>query len=278
MKIAIQGELGSFSHQAATELHPRARIVPCAISPDVFRSLQQGRVDAAVIPIENSLAGSVLEHYDLLFRHDCYIVREHSLRIVHNLITTPHVRLAQVDRVLSHPVALAQCRRFLAQHRRIVSEPFYDTAGSVKYIIEHRLHDVAAIAGRLAAEQYGGRILRTGIEDNRQNFTRFFLIKRLLRRTLPVTRGANKTSIAFALKNKPGTLYAAIQSFAEENISLSKIESRPVLGHPWEYIFYVDYLSGRTPASQRALKRLREDTIALKILGIYPSAIKKSES
>ncbi len=271
MKIAIQGELGSFSHQAATELQSRARIVPCATSLDVFRRLQQGTVDAAVIPIENSLAGSVLEHYDLLFRYDCYIVREHSLRIVHNLIGAPHVRLAQVRHVLSHPVALAQCRRFLAQHRRIVSEPFYDTAGSVKHIIEQGLHDVAAIAGRLAAKQYGGRVLRSGIEDNRRNFTRFFLIKPVRQQILPVARGANKTSIAFALKNRPGTLYAALRSFADEHISLSKIESRPVHGHPWEYIFYVDYLCGRTPASQRALLRLQENTHALKILGIYPS-------
>jgi prephenate dehydratase len=268
MKVAIQGELGSFSHAAANRLLPKADVVPCASSRDVFEKTSAGQVHAAVIPIENSLAGSVAEHFDLLLSHDLRIQRELLLRIEHNLIAVPGVRFRDLRRVLSHPVALDQCRDFFRKHRHLQAVPFYDTAGSVKHLIEHNLADAAAVAGKQAAEEYGGRILQRSLEDNKQNFTRFFLISRNHR---AVAR-ANKTSIAFATKNVAGALFKALSVFALRDISLSKIESRPVPGKPWEYVFYVDLLCGPEKRAQQALDHLSEFAEFVKVLGIYRAA------
>src|SRR6516164_5705658 len=169
MKVAIQGELGSFSHEAAGKMLPRATVVPCARSAEVFERVEKGSVQAAVIPIENSLAGSVAEHFDLLLTRDAFIHREFPLRIRHNLITLPGAKLTDVRRVFSHPIALDQCRNFFRLHPRIQAVPFYDTAGSLRHVIDENLHDAAAIAPAQAAEQYAGRILLVGIEDNQQN-------------------------------------------------------------------------------------------------------------
>lgn len=268
MRVAIQGELGSFSHSAATRMLPRARIVPCATSGDVFAILRNGKADAAVIPIENSLAGAVTEHFDLLLANSVWIEREFLLRIEHNLIVTPGVKLADVRDVLSHPVALAQCREFFAHHPALQPVPFYDTAGSVKHIVWSDLRDRGAIAGRHAARVYGGRILRSGIEDDKKNFTRFFLVKR--RRSK--VRGANKTSVAFAVKNVPGALFKALSVFALRDISLSRIESRPVRGAPWQYVFFVDLLRGDDATSRHALAHLAEISEFVKVLGVYRAA------
>jgi prephenate dehydratase len=268
MKVAIQGERGSFSHEAAGRMAPRAHIVPCATSADVFGALKRRRVNAAVIPIENSLAGPVTEHYDLLLSHDVFIRAEYRLRIVHNLITAPGVRLGELRRAFSHPVALAQCRDFFAKHRRIRPEPFYDTAGSVKHIMAEGLRDAAAVAGPKAAPEYGAHVLMRGIEDDKQNFTRFLLIGRERR----AARGANKASLAFAVKNIPGALFKALSVFALRDISLTKIESRPVRGRPWEYVFYVDILRGEDEAAANAINHLREISDFVKILGIYKAA------
>ena len=178
MKIAIQGELGSFSHEAAEMMLPRATVVPCARSLEVFDQVKRGTVDGAVIPIENSLAGSVAEHFDLLLGREVYIVREFRLRIVHNLIAPPGTKFGNVRRVFSHPVALDQCRDLFARNPKLEPVPFYDTAGSVKHVVAEGLRDAAGIASRRAAEVYKGRILKAGIEDDKKNFTRFFLIRR----------------------------------------------------------------------------------------------------
>lgn len=268
MRVAIQGELGSFSHAAATRLLPRSRIVSCATSRNVFEITRAGKADAAVIPIENSLAGSVAEHFDLLLSHPLYIQREFRLRIEHNLIARPGVRFNQLRRVLSHPVALEQCRRFFRAHRRLEAVPFYDTAGSVKHLMEQRLTDTAAIAGSQAAKEYGGKILRRGLEDNKQNFTRFFLISHK-QKVLP---GANKTSVAFATNNVAGALFKALSVFALRDISLSKIESRPVPGRPWEYVFYADLLCGQEKRAQQALSQLADFAQFVKVLGVYRAA------
>lgn len=268
MKVAIQGELGSFSHTAALQLAPRFEVLPCAVSRDVFAALKKGTAASAVIPIENSLAGSVAEHFDLLLEHDFWIERELRLRIEHNLIAVPGVAVRGLQRVLSHPVALDQCRKFFREHRHIRPEPFYDTAGSVKHVLEKGLRDTAAIAARKAAQQYGGKVLISGIEDNKRNFTRFFLIRKGRR----ILRGANKTSIAFAMRNISGALFKALSVFALREISLSKIESRPVPGRPWEYVFYVDFLCGNEPRAKKALDHLREISEFVKVLGIYPAA------
>src|SRR5208337_680876 len=174
MKIAIQGEPGSFSHEAALKLVPGAEIVPCAVSREVFAALDSGAADAAVIPIENSLAGSVLEHFDLLLAHDVKVVSETLVRIRHNLIAIAGASIGEIDRVFSHPVALAQCRRFLAEHPQMTAIAFYDTAGSVKQLVEQRDKQGAAIASAAAAAYYGAEILSSDIEDNPENYTRFF--------------------------------------------------------------------------------------------------------
>ena len=268
MKVAVQGELGCFSHEAVGKILPRAIVVPCARSAEVFDRIESGSVQAAVIPIENSLAGSVAEHFDLLLSRDVFIHDELYLRIRHNLIAPPAVSLDQVRRVFSHPIALDQCRNFFRSRPGVQAVPFYDTAGSVRHVTAEDLRDAAAIAPKQAAKQYGGRILLAGIEDDRQNYTRFLLI----RKSGKIARGCNKTSIAFALKNVPGVLFKALSVFALRDISLSKIESRPLRGHPWEYVFFVDILRGDDEAARNALRHLGEIAEFVKVLGIYPAA------
>src|SRR5579859_1752964 len=281
MKVAIQGELGCFSHEAAGQMVRRCTVVPCPRSAEVFDRLENGSVDAAVIPIENTLAGTVAEHADLLVARDVFIQAEYLLRIVHNVIARPGVNLALLRRVMSHPVALDQCRDFFRQHPKVEAVPFYDTAGSVKHVIENRLQDAGGIAGKQAAREYGGKILRSGIEDDKRNFTRFFLIRKRRRaskrRSTPdmlrmIPRGANKTSIAFHVKNTPGVLFKSLSVFALRDISLSKIESRPMRGRPWEYVFYVDFLRGDDEPARNALRHLGEVADFVKVLGVYPAA------
>jgi prephenate dehydratase len=267
MKVAIQGELGAFSHAAAREMVPRGKIVPCALSAEVFERLVGGSVDAAVIPIENSLAGAVTEHFDLLLANPVFIQREYKLRIAHTLIAATGVKFQSIRRVMSHPVALQQCREFFRAHREIEAVPFYDTAGSVKHVVEQQLRDTAAIAGEQAADVYGAAILRRDLEDDKSNYTRFFLIARR-----PGKPGdPSKTSIAFALKNVPGALFKALSVFALRDIDLSRIESRPMRGRPWEYVFYVDFLGGGDKA-RNALRHLQEVADFVKVLGVYPPA------
>ncbi len=280
MKVAIQGERGSFSHEAAERMVPRCSVVPCARSAEVFDRVERGSVAAAVIPIENTLAGTVAEHADLLVSRGVYIQAEFLLRIVHNLIAAPGVRLPALKRVLSHPVALDQCRDFFHRNPQIESVPFYDTAGSVKHVIANQLKDAAGIAGRKAAQEYSGKILESSIEDDKRNFTRFFLIRKLGRAgskkdaayTGVIPPGSNKTSIAFQVKNMPGALFKSLSVFALRDISLSKIESRPMRGRPWEYVFYVDFLRGDDEPAQNALRHLGEVAEFVKVLVIYPAA------
>ncbi len=288
LKVAIQGELGSFSHEAAERMLPRCTVVPCVRSAEVFERVERGSVAAAVIPIENSLAGTVAEHADLLVARDVFIQGEFLLRIVHNVIAAPGVKLSALRRVFSHPVALDQCRDFFRHHPEIEPVPFYDTAGSVKHVVAECLPDAAGIAGRHAAREYSGTILQASIEDDKRNFTRFFLIRRSTgkagaarqkgsaasapryQRLIP--HGANKTSIAFKVKNLPGALFKSLSVFALRDISLSKIESRPMRGRPWEYVFYVDFLRGDDEPARNALRHLGEVAEFVKVLGIYPAA------
>ncbi len=274
MNIAIQGEPGSFSHEAALKFAPQATILACAISPEVFFAVDDRRADAAVIPIENSLAGSVVEHYDLLLTHDVSVERELLLRIRHNLIAVPGTRLEQIHRVYSHPVALAQCRRFFEEHPQIEAIPYYDTAGSVKQLVELRDHSSAGIASTQAALHYGGEILATGIEDNPENYTRFFLIRR--RREATVDPSADKVSLAFTVENRPGTLVEALQVFAGQGTNLTRIESRPVHGQPWHYVFYADYQLSSQHSADAALALLARHCSMVKELGRYRSGQKET--
>ena len=268
MKVAIQGELGSFSHEATGKMLKLASVVPCPRSAEVFDLVERGAVGAAVIPIENSLAGSVAEHFDLLLARELFIHGESHLRIRHHLIAPRGVTLRNVRRVFSHPVALDQCRDFFRAYPQVQAVPFYDTAGSVRHVVSEQMGDAAAIAPKQAAGQYGGRVLLADIEDDRQNYTRFLLISK----SHKISRGANKTSIAFALKNVPGALFKALSVFALRDISLSKIESRPMRGHPWEYVFFVDLLRGDDEPARNALRHLAEIAEFVKVLGVYPAA------
>ena len=274
-RIAFQGERGAFSEEASRKLlGPGIQVLPCAKFEDVFRSLKDGRVTGAVIPIENTLAGSVHENYDHLQRFDLPIVAETSVRIMHNLIVNKPVKFSQIRRVFSHPVALNQCQDFFADNPKIERVPFYDTAGSVKMIVEKGLMDAGAIASQVAAEIYQAKILRKSIEDDRQNFTRFFLLRKPNRYRLPPATGAPeaqwKTSLVFTIRNVPGSLFRALATFALRDLSLIKIESRPLRGKPWEYLFYLDFV-GRvdSPQAQNALKHLGELADYLRVLGCY---------
>lgn len=275
MKIAIQGEPGAFSHEAALKLVADAEIVPCALSAEVFAALDTGAADAAVIPIENSLAGSVLEHFDLLLKHDVKVVEETLVRIRHNLIAMPGVCIDEIEHVLSHPVALAQCRRFLAAHPAMKAIAFYDTAGSVKQLMELRERNVAAIASEAAAAYYGAAILERDIEDNPENYTRFFLVRKAGEAETEqelTDRQSNKMSIAFTLENRPGSLVAALSALSAMGTNLTKIESRPVQGKPWQYIFYVDCQIGSSAEGTRALEALDAHCGMVKELGRYCEA------
>jgi prephenate dehydratase len=270
MKIAIQGEPGSFSHEAAMKLVPDGVIFPCPLSAEVFAAVESGAADAAVIPIENSLAGSVAEHFDLLLTQNVRVVRETLLRIRHNLIGLPGVAIEEIERVLSHPVALAQCRKFLAAHPRMEAVAFYDTAGSVKQLVKLREQHTAGIASEAAAKYYGAQILEAGIEDNPENFTRFFLVRRAA--DAVTDPQANKISLAFSVENRPGSLVAALNELAAMGTNMTKIESRPVHGKPWEYIFFVDCQIHSSEEATRAVESLKPHCAMVKELGRYREA------
>lgn len=273
-RVAFQGEKGAFSQVAVYQLlGPEVEVVPCQWFDEVFRRLAGGEVDAAVIPIENTLHGSVHENYDHLVEYELPILGETHVRIVHNLIALPGVRFKDIRRVFSHPVALNQCLRFFERYPHLEKVPFYDTAGSVKMLVEERPAGAAAIASSVAAELYGARILRRSIEDDRRNFTRFFLLGARQERPVlpPPVQMACKTSLVFSLRNVPGSLFRALSAFALRDINLTKIESRPLRGKPWEYLFYVDFL-GRIDDEKvgNALNHLRELADFLRVLGCYP--------
>src|SRR6266705_2883843 len=239
--VAIQGEAGSFSHAAALETHGAViRLVPCATFVDLFRAVEGGEAASGVVPIENTLAGSVHENYDLLSAHALHVIAETELRIRHCLIASPRTTLPQIRRVASHPVALAQCRQFFLTHPDVVAVPAYDTAGSVRDVMSGKVDADAAIASKLAAELYGAEVLAEGLEDHAENYTRFLVIARepAARRQTEST----KTSLILALGNTPGSLHRALGVFAARGLDLSKIESRPLPGRPWEYLFYLDVI------------------------------------
>jgi len=271
LRIAIQGEPGSFSHEAAmTAAGAEATILPRALSAEVFAAVMDGSADAAVIPIENSLAGSVVEHYDLLLANDVAIESEWLLRIRHNLIGVPGAKLERLRQAYSHPVALAQCRHFFEKNPRIEAAPFYDTAGSVKQMMELRDAGIASIASTQAASHYGGEILAVGLEDNPENYTRFFLIRR--RDRLQPAGDADKVSLAFNVENRPGSLVEALQVFAGLGTNMTRLESRPVPGRPWEYVFYADYQLSDARLADWALEMLPRHCSMVRELGRYRAA------
>jgi prephenate dehydratase len=276
LTIAYQGERGAFSEEAAAKLAgAQVQTVPYPRFLDAFQAVIGRAVDAAVIPIENTLHGSVHENYDHLLAHDLRIVAETQVRIVHNLIAVPGVPFRQIRRVYSHPVALNQCLKFFEKHASIEKAPYYDTAGSVKMLMEQGVRDSAAIASSVAAEHYQAHILKRSIEDDRQNFTRFFLLMRPGEEFKGSESGAQKlewkTSLVFTTKNRPGAIFRALGAFALRDLSLAKIESRPLRGKPWEYLFYLDFLgSMEDVAARNAVAHLGELADFHRVLGSYP--------
>jgi prephenate dehydratase len=266
-RVAFQGEPGAYS-EAATLEHFGAAVEPCP-TPSfeaAFEAVESGACEFGMLPIENSLAGSIHRNYDLLLRHKLWVNGEHYLHIHHCLIGLPGAAIEGIRKVISHPQALAQCEGYLSK-MKVTIEPSYDTAGSVKIISQQHDPGTAAIASRHAAELYGMPVLAEGIEDDEANITRFLVIGRKA-----ASPGENaKTTIVFALHNQPGALFKALSVFALRDIDLTKIESRPLVGKPWEYLFYVDFAgSVEEEPVRRALGHLEEYATFLRMLGSYP--------
>ncbi|MDA2936892.1 prephenate dehydratase [Acidobacteria bacterium AH-259-A15] len=265
--VAIQGERGSYSEEAAALLlKSNTHIYSCEHFKEVFQLTVDEGVHYCVVPIENSLSGSIHKNYDLMLRHRLNIVREINLQIKHNLIVVPGTSFKEIKTVISHPVALDQCEKFFERFPQLTKRSAYDTSGSVKWITEQKLRDYAAIAGKRAAEYYGGEIVMTGIEDNKENFTRFFLLSR----DREIDKDAGKTSIVFSFRNTPGALFKCLSVFALRDLDLTKIESRPIHGRPWEYLFYLDFIGNiEEEKTRNALNHLKEIAEFLEVLGCY---------
>jgi chorismate mutase/prephenate dehydratase len=269
VKVAFQGERGAYSESAVyTFFGATADVKPCRDLAEVFESVDKQEAQFGVVPVENSLEGSVNQTYDLFLTYALKVCGEIIIRISHCLIANPSTSLEAVKTVYSHPQALAQCRSFLERLGRELI-PTYDTAGSVKMLKEKGLREAAAVASENAAEIYGMKILAREIEDNPENYTRFFVLSK---EDSPIT-GRDKTSIIFAASHTPGSLYHALGEFAEREINLTRIESRPTKQKPWEYNFYLDFEGHRGEGHcAEALKALEKSALFIKILGSYPRA------
>jgi prephenate dehydratase len=268
MQVAYLGEIGAYSEEAAVEYFGAdARLIPQDSFYNIFRSVQENKVDFGLVPIENSLAGSIHQNYDLLLQHNLSIVGEQYLRIHHCLIGRPGAQISNIKKIISHPQALAQCERYIRNLPSVSPEPKYNTAGSVKMISKSSDNTVAAIASKRAAHVYGMEILEEGIEDNSANYTRFIALA-----LEPVEPKNNaKTSIVFSLNNEPGALFKALSVFALRDIDMTKIESRPQVGKVWEYLFYIDFIGSILDKPvERALEHLKEYALMLRVLGSYP--------
>ena len=268
MRIAYQGEPGAFSEAAATKVDGEAQLVPCRSFEEVFDSVDGGPALYGVVPIENSIGGSIHRNYDLLLTHELTIVGEVELPVVHHLLALPGATLEGLKRVYSHPQGLAQCERFLHTLKGVEVIATYDTAGSAKMVADSGQADAAAIASARAGDVFGLKPLASGIQDFSDNITRFLVIgRRPLKNTV-----ADKTTIVFTVPNEPGALFKALSVFALRGIDLTKLESRPIPGRPWEYLFYADLASARdTLICSRALSHLAEFAPMLRTLGSYPS-------
>ena len=270
INVAFQGEPGAYSESAVHQFFgSKVKVKPCRDFREVFESVKRQDVEAGVVPVENSLEGSVNQNYDLFFSHNLKVCGEVIVKVEHCLIVNPGTTLDSVKTVYSHPQALAQCRTFL-EHLNYELVPTYDTAGSVKLIKEQKLLTAAAIASERAAELYDMEILARDIADNKENYTRFFVLSK---EDSPVT-GKDKTSIIFSAKHEPGSLYHALGEFAKRKINLTRIESRPTKKTAWEYNFYLDFEGHRSePKCAETLKALEKYATFIKILGSYPKAI-----
>lgn len=266
ISIAFQGERGAYSEIAAEKFfNCNIKFIPCKDLEDVFKIVEDSYVDYGIIPVENSIEGSVTRSYDLMRESNLKITGEIVIRISHCLISYHDYEIKDVRKVYSHPQALGQCKNFIRK-QKLATYPTYDTAGSVKMLSRRRIKYAAAIASSKAAEIYGLKILAEGIEDDKNNYTRFLIISRNMIKPI----GKVKTSIVFTVKHVPGSLYKALKVFASRGINLTKIESRPVIGRPWEYYFYLDFEGSiENNIVKNALKELSKKTTYIKVLGSY---------
>jgi prephenate dehydratase len=277
MKVAFQGEPGAFSEAAAIQLlGDKIITVPRATFHAAFRAIADAAADALLVPVENSLAGSVVRVYDLLLESDLLITAETILPIEHHLIGCPGASLHEIRAVASHPMALAQCERFFSTHPNLKRVPAEDTAGSVREMMALGDKARAAIAGRRAAQQYGATVLADHIQDNEENFTRFVLLQRATETPRPQLPDVQKMSIAMRLAHRPGSLLSSLEPFARHGINLLKIESRPIHGRPWEYQFFVDVESAEPARFEDALRDLRSASHEVRVLGMYRAARKRT--
>lgn len=270
MKVTYQGEPGAYSEMAVYKFFGRkVETVPCKDFREVFESVKTAAVPNGVVPIENSIEGSVNQNYDLFLTYDLKVCGEVAIKLAHVLIANPQTKLEEIETIYSHPQALAQCRGFIEKHKWEVI-PSYDTAGSVKIIKEKRLYNAAAIASEKAADMYDMKILARDIADNLSNYTRFLVLSS--EDAQPT--GDDKTSIIFSAKHVPGVLYHALGEFASRNINLTRIESRPTKTTAWQYNFYLDFEGHRTEKRcVEALQALEKYATFVKILGSYPRVI-----
>lgn len=268
VRVAFQGVRGANSEEAVEKLvDEEIEFVQSYSFDDVFNVVETGKADRGVIPIENSLTGSIHKNYDLLLKNNLWIMGETKIRIVHNLIVNKGVKFEDIKRIYSHPQGLSQCEKFLNKYPQIEKIPAFDTAGSVKMIKEQKMFDAGAVASKKSAIYYDMVILEEGIEDIDENYTRFLMLSK----SKEVLKNANKVSIVFSSENIPGILFKSLSVFALRDINLSKIESRPVHGKPWEYFFYLDIEENlNNERCINAINHLKEITTYLKILGCYP--------
>jgi len=273
MRIAYQGEPGAYSEAAALAFDAESTPVPCKSFEDVFQAVTDGSAARGILPMENTIGGTIHRNYDLLVEHELPIVGEVQLKVDHCLMALPGVKLEDVRVVHSHPQALAQCERFLRGLPGVQIEAVYDTAGGAKLIREQGLQQDAAIASFRAAQVFELNVLQRGIQDFENNITRFCVIARQ-----PITQGADKTSIVFALPSEPGSLFRALSSFALRGLDLTKLEARPIRGRAWEYMFYADLAASRDDLNcARALVNLAEFARWVRTLGTYRAAREVSD-
>ena len=268
--VAFQGERGAYSESAVYQFFgEKAEVKPCKDFRDVFESVKRREVEAGVVPVENSIEGSVNQNYDLFLTYDLKVCGEVAVKLTHVLIGNPQTKFEDIETIYSHPQALAQCRKYLEKHKWEII-PAYDTAGAVKIIKEKNLTNAAAIASEKAADLYGMKILVRDIADNPANYTRFLVLSH----EDAAPTGDDKTSIIFSGKHEPGTLYHALGEFASRNINLTRIESRPTKKTAWQYNFYLDFEGHRTEKRcAEALQALEKYATFVKVLGSYPRVI-----
>src|SRR5258707_13562308 len=272
MRVAFQGEPGAFSEAAAVQLFGENIVtVPRPTFDATFRAIADGAADALLVPVENSLAGSVVRVYDLLLQSELTITAETILPIELHLIGCPGAALSDIRSISSHPMALAQCERFFGDHPSIKRLPAEDTAGSVREALARGDKSHAAIAGKYAAESYRGAILAERIQDNAENFTRFVLLQPAKAASAQPPE-ARKMSIAMRLAHRPGSLLSSLEPFARNGGNLLKIESRPIPGRPWGYQFFMDVDPDVVARLEQALREVREAAHEVRVLGLYPAA------